>query len=323
MPAFAAVQPNWFQERWPVQLTTDQNAKTKFENIDTGWRAAQGFESLTGDRADRVLIDDPLSVAQGKSEKALLNAEEQFLEALPTRLNDPENSAIVMIMQRLHEKDPSGLALERGLGYTHLMLPMEFEPERKCYTTVRPRGFDGAPKPGRYDAQKQIWYFAGDDVPEQRKEFVEAAPTQMVYPHDRRTEDGELLFPERFPRKVVDDLKKSLGAMAHAGQDQQRPAPREGGLFKRSDFKRVTREAMPEVLYWVRGWDLAATESPDAAQTSLWMLNVPRHQIASSRGSCLPSSRRRIPLFYRSIRRPSREIQSPFLKNTHRRDDTF
>jgi predicted phage terminase large subunit-like protein len=51
---------------------------------------------------------------------------------------------------------------------------------------------------------------------------------------DRRIEPGELLWPERFPKKSVDDLKVFLGARGSAGQLQQRPAPAGGNIFKTS-----------------------------------------------------------------------------------------
>lgn len=75
---------------------------------------------------------------------------------------------------------------------------------------------------------------------------------------DPRTVEGELLFPERFPRSVVDRDKAIMGSFAVAGQFQQRPALREGGLFKRAWWKAI--KAIPATgIRWVRYWDLAAT----------------------------------------------------------------
>ena len=51
------ITSQWYQERWPVALTTDQNAKTKFENDKTGFREAMAFASMTGSRGDRVILD--------------------------------------------------------------------------------------------------------------------------------------------------------------------------------------------------------------------------------------------------------------------------
>lgn len=207
------IQSEWYQTRWPVKFTGDQNAKTKFENEHTGFREAMAFTSMTGSRGDRVILDDPLSVDHANSAADLLAAELTFTEALPTRVNNDE-SAIVVIMQRLNEKDTSGIIVSRDLGYTHLCLPMRFESGRRCSTGI---GFT-----------------------------------------DPRTEDGELLFPERFPENTVSSLEKTMGSYAAAGQLQQRPAPREGGMFKKGWFNIV--RAVPAGTQFVRGWDLAATE---------------------------------------------------------------
>ena len=50
---------------------------------------------------------------------------------------------------------------------------------------------------------------------------------------DIRTVDGELLDPERAPLSYVEKLKRDAGSYTYAGQFQQRPAPREGGMFKK------------------------------------------------------------------------------------------
>lgn len=129
------IQSPWYQERWPIKLTGDQNAKTKFENDRTGFREAMAFTSMTGSRGDRVILDDPLSVDDANSEAALLAAESTFREALPTRVNN-DKSAIIVIMQRLHERDTTGIILKEGLPYVHLCLPMRYEASRKCSTRI-------------------------------------------------------------------------------------------------------------------------------------------------------------------------------------------
>ncbi|HEX4173980.1 MAG TPA: phage terminase large subunit [Acetobacteraceae bacterium] len=49
---------------------------------------------------------------------------------------------------------------------------------------------------------------------------------------DPRKYDGELAWPERFPRSAVERLKEELGEYAYAGQYQQTPSPRGGGIIK-------------------------------------------------------------------------------------------
>lgn len=88
---------------------------------------------------------------------------------------------------------------------------------------------------------------------------------------DPRTTEGELMFPERFSERQVLELEATLGSYASAGQLQQRPAPRDGGMFKRSWFKVV--DAAPAGLTYVRDWDLAATV-PKAGTDPDWTVGV-------------------------------------------------
>jgi predicted phage terminase large subunit-like protein len=194
------IQSSWYQERWPIELTGDQNAKTKFENTRTGFRESMAFESMTGSRGDRVIIDDPHSVDDANSIARLRGGITTFREALPSRVNN-ENSAIVIIMQRLNEGDVSSVALE--LGYEHLCIPMRYEPNNRRPTAIG-------------------WI-------------------------DPRTIEGDLMFPERFPAEQVEELEKSLGSYAVAGQLQQRPAPLGGGIFKNEWWQIV--EAAPPILW--------------------------------------------------------------------------
>ena len=55
------VKSEWYQGLWGdrVKLTSDQDAKAKFETTATGFRQACAFEGITGYRGDRVIIDDP------------------------------------------------------------------------------------------------------------------------------------------------------------------------------------------------------------------------------------------------------------------------
>ena len=215
------IESEWFQTRWPVKIVSDQNEKTYFENEERGFRQSTPVKSMTGKRGHIVVWDDPINPEEANSPTARETAIRVFTETLPSRVVDPAKSGIIIVMQRLHEDDISGYILANDLGYVHLCLPMEFEPDRKCITPI---GFE-----------------------------------------DPRTEPGELLFEDRFPRHVVERDKQIMGSYATAGQFQQRPAPRGGGLFRRSDFEIV--DAVPVGCRWARGWDFAATESDTAAYT--------------------------------------------------------
>ncbi|MBB3607333.1 phage terminase large subunit [Rhizobium sp. BK602] len=214
------VASEWYQTLWGDQVRLTRAGEMAFSNTRMGFRQGVPFSRLTGGRGDRVIIDDPHSVDGAESEAERASTVRTFRESVPTRLNDPQHSAIVVVMQRLHEADVSGTILTLGLGYEHLMLPMEFEPERRCCTSIG---------------------------------FV-----------DPRMDEGELLFPERFPRTVVERDKVPLGSYAVAGQFQQRPSPRSGGLFQRGDFEIV--DAVPAAAKRCRAWDFAASKARPGRQ---------------------------------------------------------
>ena len=137
------VLSDWFQRLWPTPVTGDQNSKIKFELEGTGWVEACAANSVTGARGDILWLDDINSVTGAASDAERETTVNWFLEAAPTRLNRPgpgpngePPSAIVNVQQRLHEQDITGVILDKQLGYTHLMLPMEFDPDRKCITEI-------------------------------------------------------------------------------------------------------------------------------------------------------------------------------------------
>jgi predicted phage terminase large subunit-like protein len=63
---------------------------------------------------------------------------------------------------------------------------------------------------------------------------------------DPRTEQGELLIPERYDTEEVKTLQVDLGSYAYNGQYQQRPAPREGGIIKVKWFRRYDQMPLLE-----------------------------------------------------------------------------
>lgn len=217
------IASEWYQALWPeVRLT--RTGEMSFANSGTGSREGVPFGSLTSQRGDRLVIDDPHSVKTAESDAERNETTRLFREGATNRLNDQQRSAIVVVMQRLHEGDISGVIKKLGMEYVHLLLPMEFERERCCRTVI---GFE-----------------------------------------DPRSAEGELLDPGRFPRSEVDKLKRDMGSFAYAGQYQQRPTPREGGMFKRAWFEGKIIKTAPADIRWVRHWDLAATRGANAARTA-------------------------------------------------------
>lgn len=140
------ITSEWYQKLWPeVKLT--RSAEMSFANNSTGTREGIPFGSLTSQRGDRLIIDDPHSVKSAESDAERVSTTRKFREGAVNRLNDQKRSAIVVIMQRLHEEDVSGVILSLRMPYVHLMLPMEFDPARACETEI------GFKDPRREDKQ--------------------------------------------------------------------------------------------------------------------------------------------------------------------------
>jgi predicted phage terminase large subunit-like protein len=216
------IKSPWYQERWGhvFQLDADQDTKMAFENNARGHRIATSVGGVvTGQGGDRIVVDDAHNVLEAESDAARTAALTWWDEAMSTRANDPSTAAFVIIGQRVHARDLSGHVLAKeDEDYYHLMIPVEFEPERAFVT---PWGVDP------------------------------------------REEDGELLWPGQYPEPVVKSLKNTMGSYASAGQLQQRPAPREGGMIK-VDMLKVTDHLPGKIIKVVRAWDNAATEAGGA-----------------------------------------------------------
>jgi predicted phage terminase large subunit-like protein len=213
----------WYQTLWP-EVVLNRRGETSFSNTETGSRQGVSFGSLTSQRGDRLTIDDPHSTETAESEVERNKTTRKYREGAVNRLNDQERSAIVIIMQRLHQNDLSGEVMKHPIwGFVHVVLPMEFEVAR---------------------AYKSRW---GSDP---------------------RTVEGELADPHRFPPSAIEKLKES-GDYFWAGQYQQRPAPREGGMFKIPEDWQQSRvvAACPDGGLTVAGWDFAGSKRKTSPYT--------------------------------------------------------
>ena len=207
----------------------DQFTKHKFANNKTGWKIASSVGgTITGERGNRFILDDPNSVQEAESESVRNQTNTWFRETVPTRLNNLSKDAIVVVQQRVHELDITGLIWDLGLDYTRLIVPMEYDSTRHC-TTVLGRDDLGEPDLVWNDPRGMDEY--GDRL---EGSALDAA-------------DGELAWPARFAPEAVEKLKETLGPYAYAGQFQQTPNPRGGGIFKVDWWQNWPPEDWPEI----------------------------------------------------------------------------
>ena len=252
------VMSDRYQRLWGsrFRISNEQFTKVKFANDQTGWKLATSTGGIgVGERGDRFIIDDANNTMMMESEAVRYTTNMWFTEVVPDRLNNPKESAIVVIQQRLHEEDVSGVALERDLGYTHLCIPMEYVPH----------GFVNG-----YDIEGKIKTFDSWDP-----EFNDNCPMITEFWRDPRTEEGEPAWPERFGEAEIEELKKAKGPYAWAGQYQQTPEVRGGSIIRRDYWQEWEAPQYPDnIEYILASVDTAYTEKEenDASAMTVWGL---------------------------------------------------
>jgi predicted phage terminase large subunit-like protein len=215
------VTSDWYKETFKLSIAEDDGGKVGFSLSTLGsLKALTVGGKTTGFRGDYFLIDDPLNAQDANSDVLRADTNEWFREAAQSRVNSVQKSAIVVVMQRLHEEDVAAIAMR--MGYERLIVPMRWDEQFRYTTSIG-------------------WT-------------------------DPRSEEGELMWPERFPATYVDeqeDAETGMGPYAFASQMQQTPVPRTGGLIPADNFK-IIDDLPDEPFLSVRGWDLAGTEGAGA-----------------------------------------------------------
>jgi predicted phage terminase large subunit-like protein len=230
------IESPWYQRYWGerLQITSDQNTKVRFDNAQGGYRLATSTGgTLTGEGGSIIIIDDPHNAMEAESEAVRQSTLEWFDNSLSTRLNNPRTGAMILVMQRLHEEDLTGHILSTDAGDDWVHLML----------------------PMRYEAER----------------------ASILYPNaigwsDPREEEGELLTPERYDEKSVARLERQLGPYGSAGQLQQRPEPKGGGILKRDWWKDWDKDVYPQVDYVLASIDTAYTEKQenDYSAMTVW-----------------------------------------------------
>lgn len=236
------IQSTEYQKYWGNQfdICADSNTKQRFENNRGGQKLIQSIMSSSmGEGGHFLIMDDPNSSQDIDSEVMREGTNDSFDNAIGIRRDNTERSVLIVIQQRIHEMDLTGHILQKEYpDLVHLMLPLEFEPDRKCKTIP----------------------LAGMTTPWE----------------DPRTEKDEILWPSRFSRTYIDnDLKKTIQSDYHrAAQFQQRPAPAEGGIFKKEWFMLWEEKYLPRCEFVIQSWDTALSIREDACESGMTVWGI-------------------------------------------------
>ena len=255
-----------YQELFPeVVIVGDQNTKEFYATSKEGGRYCTSTGgAVTGFHGHFIIVDDPLNPKESQSDIELKKANDWIVGTLFTRKVEKEITPIILIMQRLHEIDPTGAYILRSkekdpqgepkVRIKHINFPAEID--KKNHKTVRPRSMRK--------------YYQWD-------------------PNNRYT---KLLDPVRMNRKVLNEARATLLEYDYAGQFLQSPVPPEGGMFKIQ--KLHIEEVAPvsiDFIQKVRSWDKAGTADGGAYTAGVlmgedihgrfWILDVIRQQLDS------------------------------------------
>lgn len=265
-----------------VKISKDQDEKLHFANTAGGFKLASSIGGVgTGLRGDRLILDDPHSVDGADSEAIREGTISWFGGTMTTRVRNANDnreyidgmwvdpSAVVIIMQRVHRRDISGVILDEGLGFEHLLIEMEYE--GTSHPARRTVGWR-ASTIGYTDPRERMI----TEIRATRESFRQAAGATLAGVGDPWSafcelwtniaeENARLADPGRFNRVAIESAKKKLrlksGSNAVAAQYRQWPHEGTGVLFKREWFKYVDAIDVPNAgRDDCRGWDMAATE---------------------------------------------------------------
>lgn len=200
-----------YQECWGDKFTLveDQNTKTNFENSATGFRYATSVGGTVTGNRGDLVVCDDL-----------INVKKADSEAYR---KDVHNFFWEVLPSRVND-------LRTGL---FLVIMQRSHSEDTAGEILA----------------KDTGEFASDNWVHVNLPLEYEKPKFRIDMIDKRTKEGEILHEERFPPNVIAKLKNDLGSYAYAGQYQQRPVPREGGLIKeRWLSNRFNCEMSPESL---------------------------------------------------------------------------
>lgn len=97
-----------------VKYIPGVNPKHSNQEIGGGGRYSTSVgATVTGFHGDMLIVDDPLNPTQAASEVQLGIANQWMEQTLPTRKTNKDNTPTILIMQRLHQDDPSGHMLSK------------------------------------------------------------------------------------------------------------------------------------------------------------------------------------------------------------------
>lgn len=117
------MQSDFYKWVFPnTKIRAGKNTEEKFKTTQNGGRMAASLgSSVTGFGADLIICDDLMKPEDALSDKMREKANAYVQHTLLSRLEDKKHGAMILVQQRLHPLDTTGMVQEMG-GWQHLKL---------------------------------------------------------------------------------------------------------------------------------------------------------------------------------------------------------
>ena len=131
---------------------TKSTEKYWINNYGGFYYATSTGGTVTGKHAHLIIRDDPLNPEQAIS-KAVREKTNRFNnQTLSTRKKDKKSTPTITVMQRLHDNDPTGHDIKKGIKIEHICLPAEIKDKDR--SNVKPRKLMDRYKDGLLDVNR-------------------------------------------------------------------------------------------------------------------------------------------------------------------------
>jgi len=215
----------WYQERWGhrYHIVSDQNEKLRFENSKTGYRIATSVGGVGTGEGGDRIVADD-----------------------PHNVIDGESEVKRETVLLWWDESMATRLNDENTGAKVVIMQRVHDADLCGHILEQELDYVHLCLPARYEGNR----------------VKTCIPLDKPF-EDPRAEDGEPLWPGKFGQAELDKRERGMTEYAVAGQHQQRPSPRGGGIFKVEKFEII--EAMPggkvePILDSVRYWDKAGTE---------------------------------------------------------------
>jgi phage terminase large subunit-like protein len=125
---------------------------------------------------------------------------------------------------------------------------------------------------------------------------------------DPRTQEGELLWPERFPERAVQQLERTLGPFGAAGQLEQSPKPKGGGVVKYAWWNAWEEPQYPPMDFILASLDTAYTERTENDYSAMTVWGVFSYDVVAVPGRIIGADGRPLYLGKRDFAQESPRV---------------